>query len=49
MARVSRKTRKVGGSLGPAIARAATAKAMSVAVGIGQPCRWPFGPALRAR
>src|SRR5688572_4376495 len=41
MARVSRKIRRVGGSLGPATARAASAKAMSVAVGIGQPLGLP--------
>lgn len=49
MARVSRNTRSDGGSLGPATARAARAKAMSVAVGVAQPCGAPPGPILNAR
>ncbi len=49
MASVSRKTRRFGGSFGPATARAAMAKAMSVATGTGQPRGAPPVPELIAR
>jgi hypothetical protein len=47
MARVNRNSRALVGTRGPAAARTATAKAMSVAIGIPQPCA-AGPPALKA-